>query len=68
MWQNVQWLEDAEFTPPAAAKTSIDRVAQRAAEAKSAGELAMEPTLFADRGVDWSRRIEPQGNSIVPAN
>jgi fibro-slime domain-containing protein len=59
MWQNIEWLKSAKFTEPAEATRSIERVARRAAEAKSTGILADEETIFADRSGNWSRRVEP---------
>jgi hypothetical protein len=67
MWQDVDWLTSAKFTEPAAARQTIARVAERAVEAKVAGTLIDEETLFAERSGNWSRRAQPANASpIVP--
>jgi len=59
MWQDVDWLKSAQFTEPAAARDSLERVADRAEAAKESGNLAEMPTIYAERSGNWSRRIEP---------
>lgn len=65
MWQDVDWLNAAKFTEPAFAKETITRVAERAVEAKVTGALIDEPTLFAERTGNWSRRVEPMDASLA---
>jgi hypothetical protein len=65
MWQDIDWLKSAKFTEPAAAKQSIERVAERAVKAKVTGALANEETLFAERSGNWSRRVEPMAAPLI---
>jgi fibro-slime domain-containing protein len=67
MWQDVDWLKSAQFTEPAAARDSLERVADRAEAAKESGNLAEMPTIYAERSGNWSRRIEPAAE-VASAN